>query len=220
MIDFQVYTVYNDVKPFLSKTQGGVLDVGCGESPYRFLKDKKTTKYFGLDILDSEKFGYMKNDVTHFDGITIPFDNNSFENIMCTEVLEHVLDYQKLVDEIYRVLKKDGVAIFTIPWSARYHYVPHDYFRYTPSKLQTIFSKFTKVEITSRGTDVTSIAAKMVVLFFRNIFPHEKWKCIFSPIWLLFSPLLLISILFGHISLLTGFGSNLDPLGYTINLKK
>ncbi len=220
MIDFQVLTVYYDVKYFLSKTQGSLLDVGCGESPYRFLKNKKTTKYFGLDIIDSDKFGYVKNDITHFDGNTIPFDNDSFENIMCTEVLEHVLDYQRLVDEIYRVSKKDGITIFTIPWSARYHYVPYDYYRYTPSKLKSIFSKFAKVEIIARGTDVTSIAAKTVVLFFRNIFPQEKWKYIFSPIWMFFSPLLIISIVFGHISLLTGFGSDLDPLGYTIRLKK
>lgn len=101
--------------------------------------------------------------------------------MMCTEVLEHVEDYQTLVNEVYRVLKPGGSAIFTIPWSARYHYIPYDYFRYTPSSLQKIFSKFKDLQIIARGTDVTAISSKLVVLYFRNVFPSEVWRYIFSP---------------------------------------
>ncbi|MFO0320839.1 MAG: methyltransferase domain-containing protein [Bacteroidota bacterium] len=220
VLDFQVNTVYAHLKPFLSKTRGDLLDLGCGESPYRFLINENQNKYFGLDIADADKFDYSRKDIMHFDGKNIPFENERFDYLICTEVLEHVEDYQSLVNEVHRVMKTNGEAIFTIPWSARYHYIPYDYYRYTPSKLKAIFLKFSKVEITPRGTDVTSISAKIVVLFFRNIFPQEKWTYIFSPIWILFSPLLIISILFGHISLITGFGSDLDPLGYAIKLKK
>lgn len=220
ILDLQVISVYRQVKPFLQKVNGNLLDLGCGESPYRFLVNEKNTSYFGVDIADAEKFDYQKTDITHFDGKKIPFSDNYFDAILCTEVLEHVEDYQTLIDEVHRVLKPDGEALFTIPWSARYHYIPYDYFRYTPSSLQKIFSKFKEAAITPRGTDVTAISAKFIVLFFRNIFPTELWRYIFAPFWLLAIPFVVLAILFGQLSLLTKFGSHLDPIGYTIFIKK
>ena len=220
VLDLSVVSVYRHVKIFLQKANGNLLDLGCGESPYRFLVNENIVKYFGADISDADKFDYQRTDITHFNGMKIPFTDNYFNYIICTEVLEHVEDYQTLADEVYRVLKADGQALFTIPWSARYHYIPHDFFRYTPSTLQKVFSKFNKVKIVPRGTDVTSISAKLIVLFFRNIFPNKIWRYIFSLFWLITSPILFFSILFGHLSLITKFGSDLDPLGYTILLKK
>jgi ubiquinone/menaquinone biosynthesis C-methylase UbiE len=220
ILDLQVVSVYRHIKAFLSKTKGNLLDLGCGESPYRFLVNEKTNTYFGVDIADATKFDYDRSDITHFDGKNIPFPNEYFDNMMCTEVLEHVEEYQILVDEVYRVLKPRGSALFTIPWSARYHYIPYDYFRYTPSSLQKIFSKFTEVKIIPRGTDVTAISSKLIVLYFRNVFPSEKWRYVFTPLWLLITPLLCLAIIFGQISLLINFGSNLDPIGYTLILKK
>ena len=220
LIDFHVLSVYRQLKVFLKKADGNLLDLGCGESPYRFLMEKKRIKYFGVDIDDAEKFDYHKEDITSFDGKKIPFKNNFFENIICTEVLEHVQDYQTLIDEVYRIMKKDSRAFFTIPWNARYHYIPYDYFRYTPSTLKKIFSKFKKVEIIPRGTDVTAISSKLIVLFFSNIFPNKIWRCIFIPFWLLLTPCILLAILSGNISLLIKFGSDLDPLGYTVLVKK
>ena len=220
ILDLQVISVYRHIKSFLIKTNGKLLDLGCGQSPYRFLVNEKTNTYFGLDIADASRFDYDRTDITHFDGNIIPFADNYFENIMCTEVLEHVEEYQTLVDEVYRVLKPGGSAIFTIPWSARYHYIPYDYFRYTPSSLQKIFSKFKDLRIIPRGTDVTAISSKLIVFYFRNVFQNEIWRYLFTPLWLLISPLIILAVLFGQISLLTKFGSDLDPIGYTIFIKK
>lgn len=220
MVDLSVVSVYRHVKIFLQKTNGNLLDLGCGESPYRFLVNEKTTNYFGVDIADAVNFDYQRTDITHFDGKKIPFADTYFDFIICTEVLEHVEDYQTLADEVYRVLKVNGKALFSIPWSARYHYIPHDYFRYTPTTLKKIFSPYKEVEIIPRGTDVTSISAKLIVLFFRNIFPNKLWRYVFFPFWLMVTPLIFFAILFGQISLLFKFGSDLDPIGYTILMKK
>jgi len=221
LIDFHMLSVYRIVKPFLGRVHGNVLDLGCGESPYRFLMNENQAKYYGVDIADAEKFDYNKTDITHFDGKHIPFENDFFDTIICTEVLEHVEDYQILVDDIYRVLKQNGEAIITIPWSARYHYIPYDYFRFTPSALSKIFSQFKDVKIQNRGTEVTTIAAKIIVLYFKNIFPSTTWRYVFTPLWFLaFTPMFLIAVLFGHLSFLTNFGNDSDPLGYTILLKK
>jgi hypothetical protein len=135
-------------------------------------------------------------------------------------VLEHVQEFQYLVDEIFRTTKKGGTIFVTVPWSARYHYIPHDYFRYTPSSLKTIFGKFSEVTIEPRGTDVAVISSKIIVLFFRNFFPVEKWRYIFIPFFLVALPFLIIAIIIAHLALIFNIGSTDDPLGYTILIKK
>ena len=121
---------------------------------------------------------------------------------------------------MFRVLKEGGKGIVTIPWSARYHYIPWDYFRYTPSSLKRIFSKFTSVLIKPRGTDISVIGSKIIVMFFRNLIPHKTWKWLLVPFWIALSPVLLLAIVISHLSLLLKLGSDEDPLGYTILIKK
>jgi ubiquinone/menaquinone biosynthesis C-methylase UbiE len=220
LLDLQILTIFKDVKKYLPTYQGNILDIGCGQSPYKFLLNSSQTKYFGIDIIEATSFGYNNPDVTSFDGKNIPFENDKFDAIICTEVLEHVQEFQYLIDEIYRTAKSNADIIVTIPWSARYHYIPYDYFRYTPSSLQTMFIKFSSVNIKPRGTDFAVIASKIIVLFFRGLFPDKAWKYIFLPLLLVFSPILIMAIIVAHLAILFNWGSQEDPLGYTIVLKK
>ena len=110
--------------------------------------------------------------------------------------------------------------MFTVPWSARYHYVPYDYFRYTPSSLRTMFARFPDVEVTPRGTDISAIASKLVVLWFRNLLPSKRWRLIFVPLWLLASPILVVALIIAYVCTLGSIGSTDDPLGYTIVMSK
>jgi ubiquinone/menaquinone biosynthesis C-methylase UbiE len=219
-LDLQLLTIVRSIQKELPGFRGEVLDVGCGQSPYSYMLDPNQTKYYGIDIVDAEKFDYNNSKITPFNGRDIPFEDEKFDALMCTEVLEHVPDYQRLTDEMYRVMKKGAKGVITIPWSARYHYIPWDYFRYTPSSLKTIFSKFSSVEITPRGTDVSAICAKIIVLFFRNLIPAKPWQWLLVPFWMLLSPVLVITIIIAHIALWFNLGTDEDPLGYTIVLKK
>jgi ubiquinone/menaquinone biosynthesis C-methylase UbiE len=219
-LDLQILTIYRDIKNTIPSFKGNVLDVGCGQSPYKHLLNTGQTKYFGIDIVDANKFDYTNTDITPFNGEDIPFENEKFSGVICTEVLEHVQKYQKLVDEMYRVMKKGGVAIVTIPWSARYHYIPYDFFRYTPSSLKTMFNQFSEVKIKNRGTDLANIGNKLIVLWFRNLLPVQAWKWIFVPVWMALLPVLGLAVLIAHLSLLFNWGSDDDPLGYTIIVKK
>ncbi len=119
LLDLQILTIYRAVKKELPGYTGNVLDIGCGQSPYNFLLNKSKTTYFGIDIVDAEKFDYKNSRITPFNGEDIPFENEKFDAVICTEVLEHVANYQKLTDEIHRVMKPGASGIITIPWSAR-----------------------------------------------------------------------------------------------------
>jgi SAM-dependent methyltransferase len=220
LLDLQILTIFRDVKKYLPGYRGNVLDIGCGQSPYRFLLNKHETKYFGIDIEGAGSFGYNNPDVISFDGKNIPFEEEKFDAIICTEVLEHVEEFQYLINEIHRTSKQNADIIVTIPWSARYHYIPYDYFRYTPSSLRTMFSKFSKVEIMPRGTDFSVIGSKIIVIFFRAFFPEKSWKYVFLPLYILFLPVLIIAVLISHLAILFNMGATDDPLGYTIVIKK
>lgn len=217
LLDFQIFTIFRHLRGFLPGLRGRVLDVGCGQSPYRFLLSDTAVEYKGIDIPDANnKFDYQNPDVTLFDGETIPFDGDNFDAVICTEVLEHVAHYQRLVDEMRRVTKPGGKVVATIPWSARYHYIPYDFFRYTPSALRQIFSGFAQVEIRPRGSDISVIANKMIVLWFRHLLPPNRSKLVLVPLWLALSPVLIVAVMCAHLSLLFGWGSDEDPLGYTV----
>lgn len=219
-LDLQILTIYKDIKATIPSFKGNVLDVGCGQSPYKFLLNPADTKYYGVDIVDAEKFDYNNSDITPFDGETIPFEDGKFDGVICTEVLEHVQNYQRLIDEMHRVMRPGARGTITIPWSARYHYIPYDFFRYTPSSLKTMFGKFSEAKITHRGTDISNIGNKVIVLWFRNLLPAQAWKYLFIPVWIALSPILGIVVIIAHLAILFDLGSNDDPLGYTIIVKK
>jgi ubiquinone/menaquinone biosynthesis C-methylase UbiE len=229
IIDFQFQTTYLFLKKQLRFVKGKVIDVGCGNSPFKHLLDDKETNYTGIDYNNSGSFNYNRSDIVYFDGQKFPFGDNSFDFLLCTEVLEHIPEPNLFIEETYRILGKGGKAIFTIPWSARYHYIPFDYYRFTPSALAILFSKFKKVGIKSRGTEITVIANKLIVLFSRillNIFTNFKkitflLQLMVGLIFLiLLFPIVLFFILLGHLSLWFAIGSADDCLGYTVILEK
>ncbi len=80
------------------------------------------------------------------DGLNLPFDNATFDVVVCSQVYEHVPDQQKLMQEIWRVLKKDGVCYF----SATNRFIvlePHYrlyFLSWLPSKLADIYVRFAR----------------------------------------------------------------------------
>ena len=94
-----------------------VLDVGCASGWFLFeiKKDYPKTECIGIDkYRDAIIYGnkkYKKIKLIYEDAHELPFKNNSFDLVICTEVLEHVKDPGVVLLEIKRVLKKDGIAI-------------------------------------------------------------------------------------------------------------
>jgi len=225
--DLQTNTIDRDLRRELPTWSGRVLDVGCGNSPFRHLLNAGKVRYQGIDVEAAASFGYANPDVIYYDGKTIPFDANTFDAVMCTEVLEHVPEPEPFIAELHRVLKPGGRAVVTLPWSARFHYQPYDYHRYTPSMLTRLFTNFTRCHITPRGTDFTVIGSKVVVAFIRNLLrlkPARASDVLWIPLRLLAAvislPFLLVALLLGHAGILFGWGSTDDPLGYTLVLEK
>jgi len=113
-----------------------VLDVGAGSCPYRNLFahcDYKPHDFARLkpDQLRGQK-AYGTIDYTS-DILSIPVPDASFDVILCTEVLEHVPEPIRAVQEFARVLKAGGKLLLTAPLGSGLHQEPyHFYGGYTP----------------------------------------------------------------------------------------
>jgi SAM-dependent methyltransferase len=74
------------------------------------------------------------------------FRDQSFEAVICHQVLEHVPDSRAAVDEILRVLKPAGAALITVPFYFPFHPSPRDFRRWTLPGLRADLSQFQEVE--------------------------------------------------------------------------
>lgn len=100
-----------------------ILEVGCGRGFY--LKTLITAwpdlQVTGLDLNEkylavAKKFlGNSKVKLARGDATKLPFKANSFDRIIATEILEHIPDDEKALEEMYRVLKPGGIAMITVP---------------------------------------------------------------------------------------------------------
>lgn len=221
-IDLQVLTCDRFLGPRLTGLKGNVLDVGCGEMPYRTWLSSDV-HYTGLDVRDSVAFGMRAHsDVVIFDGVNIPFADNSWDCVLCSEVLEHALEPERLVDEIWRVLRPGGMLLLTVPFSARVHHAPHDYQRFTRFRLRLILAKFTELEVLERGNDYSVIANKLVVLCARLLLSRNGLGSFVGMVFaiVIVAPVAVASLLLAHVSLFIGLGSKDDPLGYSCFARK
>lgn len=226
LVDFQFLTIYGFLRKVMPTFEGKVLDIGCGNSPFKHLVNVQKAMYIGLDVEEAKYFDYANPEVIYFDGENLPFEDNSIDHFICTEVIEHIPNPTKLIAEMKRVLKPTGKGIITLPWSARFHFAPYDYHRYTPSMLQQLFSAFSSATIVNRGTDINAIVSKLIVLYVGTCFNWSSslGSLLLSPFKLFFLllclPFMVHIVAWGHLALWFGWGSVDDPLGYTIMVNK
>ena len=75
---------------------------------YKSFKKLSNIQYDTIDI--NSPLAMIKADICD-----LPIKDNTYDFILCNHVLEHILDDNKAISELYRVLKKDGVGIFQVP---------------------------------------------------------------------------------------------------------
>ena len=87
------------------------------------------------------------------DILNLPIDNNVFDGVILGEVLEHLLNPKKVLQEAYRVTKKGGIALITTPFMFHVHADPYDYHRYTRQWYQETLQGvgFHSIEIYEQG---------------------------------------------------------------------
>lgn len=164
---------------------GSMLDVGCGEGRHIFgvMQEYPMMKCIGLDM-DDDSLKKAEEGYSYFESISevgaefikgsaysLPFPDNTFDLIVCSEVLEHLHEYHDAVIEINRVLKPGGKFFASVPafWPEKIcWYLSKEYQNQPGGHLRIFDQKKLIHEIESLG-----------FLFLSS----EKFHSIHSPYW-------------------------------------
>lgn len=120
-----------------------VLDI----APQQYNDVKNFFLQSSIETLDIEK----GDDITYVADITKNnsefIKGNKYDVVICTEVLEHTLNPFLAVEEIHRLLKKNGVLLLSVPFNFRIHGPLPDCWRFTEHGLKALLGKFEIVEL-------------------------------------------------------------------------
>ena len=152
----------------LLQEDGSILDIGAGEQIFKdFCKHLRYTSQdlceydgTGKEGLQTGKWDTSNIDIIS-DAISIPVESNSFDNILCTEVLEHTAHPIKVLEEIYRILKPEGYAIITVPSMSMTHFAPYFYY----SGFSKYFFKYHSNEIGFKIKEIKNIGGAFDLIF-------------------------------------------------------
>lgn len=159
------------IKTNSPQLSGTMLDFGCGSKPYKSLI--KVDKYIGLDF-ENPGHDHSKEQIdVYYDGKKIPFTDNYFDSILCSEVFEHIFNLDDTLRELNRVLKTGGKMLVTCPFVWGEHETPYDYARYTRFALTNMLegSGFHVLSFEKQGNFIDTMAQMRALYFFSAFGP-------------------------------------------------
>ena len=139
-----------------------VLDVGCAHKPYYPFFAPTGCNYLGTDIHDGQFV-----DAVWQPGGRMPFEDESFDVALSTQVLEHVPDPEHVIAEIHRVLKPGGRLFLSAPFAWEQHDYPNDYWRFSEDGLRKLLADFGDCRITPNGN------SRQCITELKNLHTHR-----------------------------------------------
>jgi SAM-dependent methyltransferase len=163
------------VRRFAHELQGRVIDVGCGTKPYRPYFNHATA-YTSCDV---EATRCQVDLICAAD--RIPVEAETFDSILCTEVLEHVPDPLSVMREFHRILVHGGRVLITVPMFWPAHEQPWDFRRFPGHGILHLASasKFQVDHLAPRGGKVAMVGQVVLTAFqryFRLRFLRRSWN--------------------------------------------
>jgi SAM-dependent methyltransferase len=136
------------------------------------LESLQRAKYM-LNLMDNENETKGEWAVLHGNAVRLPFRDGAFDKIICSEVLEHVLDDKQGVRELFRVLKEGGELAVSVP-----AYLP-----------ETMFWKLSEAYHTNPGGHIRIYRQRQLINLLRRnnltVYAIRHKHAFHSPYWLL-----------------------------------
>jgi SAM-dependent methyltransferase len=203
-----------------SGLRGRLLDLGCGNQPYRsFLPPE--VEYVGLDYPPTQAALHLEvQPEIYGDARNLPFADQSFDAALCFQVLEHVDRPETVIREIGRVLKPGGLGLISAPFCYNLHMEPYDFFRFSPYGLRDLLEKngFRVRQLRGQG----GIGALLVQMFhnwlFSGLSRQARGNALVKGLLLPVLPLLLLLSALNNLAALALDHLNGDDLRFTPNL--
>lgn len=167
--------------------KGVLVDLGCGEAPYKEYFLSYVDQYIGVDW--THTLHNSKADVISDLNGKIQLENHFADTVISFSVMEHLCEPQIFLDESYRILKNGGYMILQVPWMWWVHEAPYDYFRYSPYGLKYIFEKagFRDIHVQPMSGFFTMLSLKMNYFSLRwikgSLLRRFLTQCLLIPLW-------------------------------------
>ena len=120
---------------------GKVLEIGCGIS--KSLEKIKEKELFACDISENMlgKNTFKGANYYNYDALNLPGEwKEKFDGVFCNDLIHHIEDKQKLINNIKMVLKRGGLFIFIEPSSLSlsgiYYYIKHLFIKINKNKVE------------------------------------------------------------------------------------
>jgi len=177
--------LFREIKKVSSLISGRVLDVGCGQKPYKSLF--QSTEHIGLDVEVSGHDHTNEQIDVYYDGKIFPFEDQSFDSVICNQVLEHTATPKLMLSEINRVLKPQGYALLTVPFLGEEHEQPFDFYRYSSFGMKHLLEthNFEIVKMVKLNRNIALVSAN-----FWNMYWYKLLKTPYPIISLALTPII------------------------------
>lgn len=154
---------------------------------------RKLAKGYKHIVLEIDKKAKLRENIIaqmiYGDICYSPFNDGLFDIVFSNNVFEHIKYPWLAADECVRICKKGGLLFHIAPFSARYHPVPNDYFRYTHSGFKELFERQGNVKTVLTGYDIEKRRKNMIGGKLKNYLDavpidkmggwRENWRCIY-----------------------------------------
>lgn len=142
------------------KTSGKLLDVGCATGGFLRFAHSKGWQVWGVELSDyATEVAAKKYSLNVFKGFLedAHFEDNYFDVVCASDILEHVIDPQNFLKEIFRILTNNGLLYLACPNADSFYYrffsliahynhknyfvLPHHLYHFSPSTIKLLFDK-------------------------------------------------------------------------------
>ncbi len=142
----------NSVNNFLKKISSNfidadILEIGSGlkkrnASAVEIFGKAREFQQTDVDV----NLGYKILDLTNIESF-----NKEYDLVICTNVLEHIYDVRTAVKNLYKLVKKEGNLIISVPFMYPLHDEPEDFWRFTEHSLKKLFENFEIITLKKTG---------------------------------------------------------------------
>ena len=169
-----------------------VLDAGCGEGRHTFECFRRDCSILGMDLDHRSllKARYMleqmrgrrdaagRFSLLRGDALRFPFPDETFDKVICAEVIEHVQDEHLAMTELARILKIRGKIAVTVPTLI----TEHLYDKLSPQYFRTPGGHIRKVTPSALASSMEENGLRIYAVGFAHAFHSPYWmlRCIFG----------------------------------------
>lgn len=128
-------------------------------------------------MVDCKKAEIVEAHYPDVDMQDMPYRNSTFDCVISDQVLEHVQNPIRAVNESYRVLKNNGIAIHTSCFLNYFHPCPQDFWRFSPDAFRYLCKDFSKILLCDGWGNRFAIFLCFITDKFRFMrIPEKKWS--------------------------------------------